>query len=495
MDYITGLNSLSIPENIVILCLMLEFIPYIFVFIASLYVPTDPDFGWHLKYGQYFFQHGKLLRTNTFSQLMPGYKWANTSWFTDLISYFAYHNFGFLGVVILGALVITLTFYFFSKAAKLSFFEQSLIFPLVIYFMDPVNSISFRGQLLSLLFLGILFYILSIYRENKKAIYFLPFLFLLWANTNGEFLLGLLLFFGWAAVKLLNNYFMLKIKLKEVLSEKRLLGIVFFVSASFTLVNPYGIRIYQDVLNHVSPDLKLIAEYLPFNDLSTSWWNLILVSVLAFWGTVILFAENKIIKRAPEISVFLVTLVFSVFVRRYAWMMYYLSIPLLKPLAHFLEPNKKKHQYVSGTIIFLLIGIPIFYFKLPLSSYYNFSWNKFCSHYYCSGKAANFILKNNVEKKKLFTLYNWGGWLIWNYPRIKPTIDGRMHLWRDQKGYSGFDRYYAIEQNQTDINKTGYDAAYMSYDKPVYRRLIKLVKEKKWNMVWSDKYSGVFVKK
>ena len=473
----------------------LNFLPYLFVFLASIHFPTDPDLGWHLKYGEYFLKYGKVLRDNTFSQLMPDFKWANTSWATDLISYFTFHNFGFFGLTILGAFIIALTFYFFSKAAKLSFFEESLIFPLVIYFMDPLNSISFRGQLLSLLFLGILFYLLTIYAQKKKAAYFIPLLFLVWSNIHGEFLIGLLLFFGWSVFRLLNNYFLLKTKLNEILSEAKFLGLIFFLSTAFTLINPFGIGIYRNVLYHaINPDLKLIAEYLPFNDLSTPWWNLVAIATLAVWGAILLFAENKFIDKIPKTSLFLVTYILSLFVRRYAWMMYYLAIPILKPVAHFLEPNQKKYKYISGSIILLLIAIPIVYFKLPFSRYYNFSWDNYCSFNYCSDKAVRFIIKNNLQKKKLLTMYNWGGWIIWNYPEVKPTVDGRMHLWRDKNGYSGFDEFFAIEQNFVDVDRTKYDAVFISPEKHVYSRLIKLTQEGKWKLVYQDNVSGVFVR-
>ncbi len=474
---------------------LINIFPYIFVFLASIHFPTDPDLGWHLKYGEYFFRYGKVLRDNTFSQLMPDFKWANTSWGTDLISYLTFHNFGFFGLTILGAFIITLTFYFFSRAAKLSFFEESLLFPFVIYFMDPLNSISFRGQLLSLLFLGILFYLLNIYEQKKKAAYFIPLLFLLWSNIHGEFLIGLLLFLGWIIVRLLNNYFIFKINLNKILVEGKFLGSVFFLSVMFSLINPFGLGIYKDTLRYfMNPDLKLIAEYLPFNDLSTPWWNLIVIATLAFWGIIILFAENKFIKRVPEASLFWVTYALSLFVRRYAWMMYYLSLSFLKPVAHFLEPNQKKYKYISGSIILLLVTIPVVYFKFPLSRYYNFSWSQYCNYNFCSEKAVRFIIKNNLQKKKLLTMYNWGGWLIWNYPEIKPTIDGRMHLWKDKNGYSGFDEFFSIEQNFTDVNKTKYDAVFISPEKHVYSRLIKLTQEEKWKLVYRDERSGIFVK-
>lgn len=478
-----------------ILTKFLNLFPFLFVFIASIHFPTDPDLGWHLKYGEYFFQHGKVLRDNTFSQLMPDFKWANTSWATDLISYFTFHNFGFFGLVILGAFIITLTFYFFSKAVKLSFFEKSLIFPLIIYFMNPLNTISFRGQLLSILFLGILSYLLSVYEQKRKVAYFIPLLLLFWSNLHGEFLIGILLFLGWIVIRLLNNYFLFKVNLNKILAEGKFLGFIFFLSVAFSLINPFGLGIYKDTLRYfMNPDLKLIAEYLPFNDLSTPWWNLVAIATLAFCGIVILFAENKFTDKIPKISLFLTTYILSFFVRRYAWMMYYLSIGLLKPAAHFLEPNTKKYKYISGTIILILITTLVVYLKLPLSNYYNFSWSQYCNYNYCSDKAAKFIIKNNLQKKNLLTMYNWGGWLIWNYPQIKPTIDGRMHLWRDRNGYSGFDEFFAIEQNFVDVDKTKYDVVFISPEKPVYARLTQLTREGKWKLEYSDAYSGVFIR-
>src|SRR3989344_962853 len=95
---------------------LLAFFPFLIVFISSLYVPYDSDLGWHLKYGEYFFKTGHILRDNTFSTLMPEFKWVNHSWGTDIISYAFYKPFGLWGLSILGALIITLTFFIYGKA-------------------------------------------------------------------------------------------------------------------------------------------------------------------------------------------------------------------------------------------------------------------------------------------------------------------------------------------------------------------------------------------
>lgn len=474
---------------------LISSLPYLFVLISSIHFPQDPDLGWHLKYGEYFFQNGKVLRDNIFSQMMPDFKWANTSWGTDLITYFTFHNFGFFGISLLGAVVITLTFYFFSKASKLSFFQESLIFPIIIYFMNPLNTVSFRGQLLSLLFLGILVFILTFSNKNKKILYFISPLFFLWSNLHGQFLIGLFLFLGFIIVKILNGYLLLKTNKRTLASEGKFWGIIFFFSFLSTFINPFGFEIYKEAIAHfINPDLKLIAEYLPFEDLTTPWWNFVVISVLAVWGGILFFAEGKFLKKIPKIFLFLTTYFFSFFIRRYAWMMYYLSIPLLKPVANLLEPNSKKYKYISGSVVLTLIALVVLYLKLPLSKYTKFSWDDYCRYNTCSKAAAEFIIKNKLNKPDLLTMYNWGGWLIWNYPEIKPTIDGRMHLWRDEKGYSGFSEFIAIEQNITDIDKTRYNSAFFSSQKAVYQRLIELVKKGRWKLVYQDNYSNVFIR-
>lgn len=90
------------------------------------------------------------------------------------------------------------------------------------------------------------------------------------------------------------------------------------------------------------------------------------------------------------------------------------------------------------------------------------------------------------------TFYNWGGWLIANYPELKPSIDGRMHLWVDKNGYSAFLDYYPYEQNRKDIDKSDYNVVFMPPNKPIYKRLVELVKEGRWKIVYTDSNATIF---
>lgn len=485
---------------------LLSFLPYLYIFIGSLYSPSDPDLGWHLKYGEYFFKNGSLLRENTFSALMPDYKWSNTSWGTDLITYGAYNFGGFFAHTILGALVVAFTFYFFSKAARLRTWDQIFIFPFLLYILSPLNSVSFRGQQISLLFLGILFLILSLYKKNSKILLLTIPLFLIWVNVHGQFILGLIMLSVWIGVfiaqRIIGNidkakfFSSFKNSIEENKKEFGMLILVFILSCLATFVNPFGVGVHRDAISHIgSPLLKNIAEYLPFPSLSNAWWNQIIIGVLIGTGLIYLFLKEKLSTQLPTIFSVILLFLLSFSVRRFAWPAYYLVLPLLKPLPGFFKPDSKRNTNIASFVLINILLIFSVFGKFPFDKFQKFDWNKYCSSELmkCTPKSAKYLKEHNL-KNDLYSVYSWGGYLIWNHPEIKPTIDGRMHMWRDEKGYSAFEDYYAIEQDFNDIDKSKYNVAYMSPDKPVYGRLNELVSLGKWRVAFRDNYGGVFVR-
>ena len=496
----------------------LPVLPYLIVFIYSFYQPSDPDLGWHLKYGEYFWQHGQLLRGNAFSTMMPYYHWANSSWLTDIISYTAYHLGGLFGITLLGASVVMLTFLFFAKAFSLTRWQQILIFPLIIYLEAPVNAVSFRGQQLALLCVGILFYLFSQYEKRPKILWFAIPLFIVWAGFDGEFILGYVLFGLWVVLyfvkkhwqkifardslkernkKSITNYFE---KTKNLLFKERkemlfLFAILIF-SLLATFINPFGYGIHLDALRHIgNPLLKDISEYLPFVYLSQQWWNELAVGVILTFGLFILFFRGKFFELLPTLGGGLVLYILSLQVRRYAWPAYYLVFPLLAMSATFLKPVSKKTTKMASWIILVLLLFIIVWKQYPFTQYSTFTWNDYCRLQTdpCTQQSAQYLITHHLTHN-IYTLYSWGGWLIWNYPQIKPSIDGRMHMWVENS-YSAFTDYYSVEQNYRDIDKTKFSVAYMSPTKPVYTRLVLLTKEGKWKEVYKDRFSGIFVRK
>jgi hypothetical protein len=473
-------------------------LPYVFVFVASLYRPKDPDLGWHLKYGEYFFKNHQILRDNIFSTMMPNFHWANGSWGTDVLTYFIYNHWGFLGLTLASALIVILTFFFFSKAAKFTFFENALFFPVLIYLESSVNSSSFRGQQLSLLFLGILFFILSRYKSFSKILFFVPFIFFIWCNIHVEFFLGVALFGLWLLlVAIKDGLTVFQKNVNNFYKHLTFLITIFVLSFLATLLNPFGIGIHLTVLSHIgNPLLKRINEYVPFSIFSASWFGLIIVTALVLLGIIYIFSKRKIIDLLPTLVIPLVLLLLSFFVRRYAWPGYYLTLPIFLILLSDIKIYVKKYLFIIAMVASTVSILFAATLKIPFIQFANMSWKTYCQiqEMPCSPRSAEYLLNHKLTEN-LFSYYDWGGWLIWNYPSIKPSIDGRMHVWKDDSGYSAsydFDAYINAQKN---IDQSAYDVIYIPMDRsPLYMELSRLVTQNKWKLAYRDDDSGIIIR-
>ena len=468
---------------------------YFAVFIFSINLPTDPDLGWHLKYGQYFFKTGEILRENIFSTMMPYYNWVNHSWASDVLIYFFYNYFGFIGISLLGAGIVTLTFFVLSKAFNLTLWNKAIIFPIILLLVSNVNVVSFRSQMMSYFFTVVLFYVLSLYEKNPKRLLFAIPLFLVWANFHGGFIVGLILLGGYLGIKktleLKDNF-----NIKNIIPAVKFEFIAVVGILAATLINPFGYGVYLESLNHFgNPWLKYVSEWAAFEDLSQQWWKLIIFVNLYLVGVLLLFMNGRLKKNLTFALLILLFMGLSFYERRYAWSMYYLSVPILIGISEFLKPSSKSVQKTAVLILSSLFLILTIHFKEPPKYYLSMDWNRFCLNpsNACSYGAIDFISRNKLTEN-LSTPYSWGGWMIWNFPEIKPSIDGRMHLWKDENGYSAFGEYYTNVQDWKSIDKSKYNTVLVLKQKPMFKRLKKLTKEKKWRWVYEDFVSAVFIR-
>jgi len=473
-------------------------LPYIFVFIGSLYRPKDPDLGWHLKYGEYFIKHHQILKDNIFSTMMPNYHWANGSWGTDIITYFVYNNWGFFGLTLVAALIITLTFFFFSKSAKLTFFEQAISFPILIFLESPINNLSFRSQQFSFLFLGIMFFILSRYKPFSKIILLVPIIFLIWVNIHAESFLGLVLFGLWIGFVIIKSYFEnFNNSYKSIYKEIIFLTICFTLSLLAIFINPFGIRIPIFALSHFNNNLlQNIYEYAPFIPYSESWFSLIIVVIFIFLCLAFLLLKKKLIMMLPVWGITFILIIFSFFVRRYAWPAYYLLFFFFHLFGQIIESYLKKYLYIAAVAISIISVVFAIISKNPINQFAIMSWDTYCNIQIaqCSPGSAEFLREHQLNKN-LFSYYDWGGWLIWNYPDIKPVIDGRMSVWQDNTGYSAVADYRDYLSAKKNIDNSGYDIVYLPQDRsPLHFELSNLVSQNKWKLVYRDDNSEIVIR-
>src|SRR5271169_1473 len=152
------------------------------------------DIWWHLSSGIWMVQNHAVPRTGLFSQYADR-PWVDTSWGFDVITALAYKLLGLRAfVVLLMVFKVALAWVTFLLAGGwrgnfwgaivLSAVAQCAIvdlLPLPILF-----SIFFFG-------LELLLLLRSRQNGNVRPLYWLPLLFLFWANLHGQFLVGLVL--------------------------------------------------------------------------------------------------------------------------------------------------------------------------------------------------------------------------------------------------------------------------------------------------------------
>lgn len=471
------------------LSLFLTLIIYLFF----VYPPSDFDFGWHLRYGEYFWQNHRLLRENIFSYTLPNYLWVNHSWSYDLWFYPLFRYLGFLGVALVGPLFILLTLKVFFKSIRASPGEQLLGTFLVFFLGTHSLNEGLRSRFPVFVFLAILYLWLNeIKNGQRKYLFYLPLLFLIWANIHGQFSVGLFylslvwLVFAWDAFRQPKKYF----------KNWLLLGGAGLASGLTTLINPFGTQVVNEAIKHaVNPNLRLVVEYFApdFNDpygLGLIIYTTLLVAALVF------LRNPTFLKEAIPLIPFAYL---SFQARRNMIFFALLSCPLaIKILRPYLT-NLSKKPYFGRLFSLVLAGtfVALIFRFIPFNLV-SYNWAAYCQFSSGCSEGATAYLKQNLPRGRGFTLYDWGGYLIWRLPEIKTFIDGRMHLWQIQG-------HYIMEEHEKLITASGdWDKVFHDLDfawallppnSNLAQRLEALAQAKIWEKVYQDEKATIYLRR
>jgi len=465
---------------------ILTILVYFALFLYLIFPYSDKDWGWHLKYGEYLLKTGKILTSDIFSWTMPGYQWANHSWAYDPLMYFLYKNTGFIGLSVAGAIVGLLTFYIIVKQFNLSWLKIAIIGFFFLRLSEGGLNEGLRSQVVGGLFFSALMVIFIKYRQNPKIIYFLPLLFLLWANFHGTFLLGLLI-----TGIFLTYYFFSEKKLSFVLP------LVFLISFLATFINPFFHKIYLEGIRHFSnPYLKEISEWQP-SVLSCDYCNVPTVFIYLILLANFLFKKRKL-EHIPHVAVILILTYLGFSSRRYLSILAIVTLPVASEIIQNLnfKPEKfRSYLFLSFLAILVLIEFNLFS-RLPGFNFYKYNEYNYCFYSSgCSSPVAEY-LKKHPPKGNGFNFYNTGGYYIGKDIPAKLFIDGRMHLW-EKDGYMPFAEYSQIfySRNYDTWKKYNIKWALIPVNSDLGIILLNTKKLEAWSLEYQDNNNGYFVRK
>jgi hypothetical protein len=466
--------------------------------------PVDPDFGWHYKYGEYFFKTGHILRENIFSYTFTDYKWVDTYWLFEVIL-FVTNN--FLGLIVSSlALSILLSIFLvlLLKRQVQDILTTALVFILLVALLS-LYSVTIRPHIYSSVFLLILLYIL-IYKKRLPV--WLPVIFLVWTNLHADFVLALFILGIYSANEFVNR--VKGTRLFSVGSLKTLLSILTLPFLCFlaTFINPYGINLWLTLVKEVTLPVKsYVSEWAPFG--VSDFENL---AFLGFYYASSLMSSWTVKKTENRnfgwwykfLAIFF--FIFSVkaaYVARIFFLLtsFALALQLEKfVLLFFKILNEKNIKLLEKSLGFLLAFTALassmeFINSLKLTSNIK-AWSDKGTYPY---EAVNYV-KQNPIRGNMLNFYNWGGYLIWQLPQYKTFIDGRMTSWRENNVYF-IQEYIKIsrepEKNPELLEKYIRDYNITWVIETPKSKLISYLKEKqadRWESVYEDKNAIILVK-
>ncbi len=452
--------------------------------------PSDPDFGWHYKYGEHFFSTGQLLKENIFSYTYTDYMWVNSYWLFELILFFTHSYFGHIvPTLILGFAASVFCLAIIRKLAK-NEIAVYLSFVLLAGILSSYN-ITVRPHYYSSLFMLFLLYSLIFVPKLKM---YLPLIFLFWVNLHAEFVIGLFVLGTYTFFEAIRMYRQ-KSPVKDLAS---LFGIP-ALCVAVTLINPNGINLHITLFKELTLPVKSYVQEWSHYDIEKFERYITYIFIL----TVALVGGFYMRKKAG-LWYFLLAIFFALFSIKAVYMIRVMFVvtfygfllgtdKFFTDLMNFLNDTNKAiirrfitYTYYGAFLVVLVNSL----WKIMLATDTRY-WS--INHKY-PYDAISFV-KQNPIKGRMLNAYNWGGYLIWQLPEYQTFIDGRMTSWRETDNYFMSD-YYRIHEPKI-LNKyvTQYGITWV-IDYPT-SKLAKYLKQQpgEWEEYYKDENSVIYVKK
>lgn len=393
----------SLPWGYIVCCLG--------AFVFSLGLPVDLDLGWHLRYGEYFYTTGHILRENIISSVWPDYTWVQASWGYDILLYPLFRMLEFPGLSVAAALTSVLIFGIITWRKRFSH-TLFLIFLAILFIShtQPLFIAGLRAQTVSALFFALA---LWVYEEKRNR--WLPLIVWLWANLHGGFVLGLgVLWVLWLGHR-----------------EKRS-GFWLCLASVIPILNPYGLALYRESFIHATnTSIASIGEWTPLFSSPLESTIALTVALIAAIATIV--GKGKSSYTYLLVLGILTWLSQSAirFIIPFGIFTTYLIAQAGERLGRIL-PRSLRYCSVAGIILIAVFDLLVShkYFLLPDTRLIGFTWDTYCSVLGTCSEPISQKLNAARPSGNGFNTYNWGGYLSYRVPSIKTFVDGRMTAWQ-----------------------------------------------------------------
>ncbi|HEY3397368.1 MAG TPA: hypothetical protein VGM19_06850 [Armatimonadota bacterium] len=401
----------------------------------------DYDLWWHLRTGQQILATGAIPHVDPFSWTRPGAPWITHEWGWEVLLFAVYQYAGLLGIIYLKATLCGLCA---ALGAGLALRWGAGVLPALVstslFTLALRPWVNARPAMLVVLYVLVMIHLMTSARQGRaRVLWWLPLLFLCWANTHGTFLIGWmqLAVFGFCSVFQPESGSDLRRCLcRPSLAPLRPLILPGLASVAVCLLNPSGVSgflyPFSYLLGENSYHAQIIAEYASPDFHNAAFLGVevlmiftlvaVMVSPLAptLWEGVLLtlglYLFLKWSRNGPLLAVFCLPIAARHLTARLrvsagAWLAQDFSdVPPLSPAFRLLAA-----AVLLATLVLLAP-------KDPRDS-------ATVADNMVPVRAVEVISLNGMQGP-MFNSYDWGGYLLWKlWPRYQVYIDGRADMY------------------------------------------------------------------
>lgn len=457
------------------------------------YCVLDPDIGWHLKTGDWIIGHRGVPHTGILSRTVANRPWVAYSWGYDLLLSRAHAWFGLLGVGLFGTLLtmaVAYAVYWMLRRLSGRFWPAWALTGVV------CSSFLFNFMPRSFFFSAALFAVtLTLFLEANRngrvqTLYWLPPIFLLWANLHTQFVYGLIAVGLLVAVslsqRLLSRLGIAPGFLHPPTLPTTHLVVLLALCALAILVGPNFYRPYQVAYDYSKAKFPYSAlteqQPFPFRDYS----DYVKLSLTAAG-----FLAVGWRKKLDLYKLALLTIASLVAYRamRDAW---FICISAAACLADFPAPETECDRPESwfekagvATAVAVLLAL------LSPSTDFNPRGLDRAVRARYPVNAVDFLRRIPVPGP-LYNNFNWGGFLAWYLPEYPVAVDGRTDLYGDDLDWLFFNSEIGARSYTTDpyLNEAG--VVLLDSQLPLAKILAA---DPRFQMVFRDQISTMFARR
>ena len=402
----------------------------------------DLDVWWHLSVGDWIVQHRAFPHTGILSRTAADRPWMAYSWGYEVLLSRSYEWLGFLGMATFGTvLTIVVAIGVFWMLHELSGrFWVAWTLSLLTYAAFLFNIMPRPVFFTMILYSITLTLILKSQRSGDvKSLYWLPLIFVIWANLHIQFIYGLFAVGLFAGINLLQRVTISLRRYPDILLPPSLpLATLFAVLACCGLascVGPYTFHVYGVVFGYSTSKIfyTMITELQALSFLGISHFLELLIAAAAYF---VLGWQRKI--DPFKLALLLVASVFAFRTTRDAWFICVTAAAILadSPVSQEEHDQPIKLRELTG----VTVAVALFLLLIARNTDFNERGLDRAISNAFPVDAVNFLRRNPVGGP-LFNSFDWGGFLIFYMPECPVAIDGRGDLY----GNDRFAQFYATE--------------------------------------------------